>query len=127
MTSTFPTLQLTAGSTYPDWFIQILTADGLPVDLTNATAARIRVGPVDGGALLITDAACAIAVGAYTMIDGTTLTVARTDGYVIYSPAAPDVATPGAFKGHVHIDFPGPAKLIAPGYGAFYLNVQTAI
>lgn len=127
MTTTYPTLQITKGSTFPAWFIQVLTADGLPVDLTDATAARIRVGPVEGGALLITDAACTFAVGAYTMIDGTVLTLARTDGYVIYSPAAPDVATAGAFKGQVHVDFPGPKTLIAPGYGAFYLNVQDAI
>lgn len=91
------TLAIRVGTTAVIWLYKILDDDGDPVDLTNATQPKVALRLRGGAVRKIDDADGFIASGSYTMLDGSVVSFAPTDGVIGYLPQAGDVDTAGTY------------------------------
>lgn len=107
------------------WALQALDGLGEPVDLTDATSVLFSMRLRSTGVVTISDKPGEVAVGTYTLPDGSIQTFAATDGVLIYRPVQGngDADNDGLFEGLFKYSLPaGPVG--EPGLGYLNINIQ---
>lgn len=116
-----------AGSVGIPLFIQLTDQFGRAVDLTDATSASVSLRARGSTGAADVDASAAdIAVGEYDVPGRGTVTLAKTDGVVVWQPVEAEIGNVETFDGLVRVVFPTDKTLIAPDEGMFTLIVSEA-
>lgn len=122
-----PGIYITQGSYGEAWAIQILDGLGQPVDLTDATGILFSMRLRSSGVVHISDQPAEVAIGTYTLPDGSVQTFAATDGVLVYRPksADGDADVAGAFEAMFRYSLPT-GSVGKPGLGYLNIHIQAA-
>lgn len=121
-----PAIHTVQGSYGRAWAYQFLTESGQPQDLTDATGATFSMRLRGASARKVADQAAVIASGTYTLLDGSIVTYAKTDGVVLYQPGSGDVDTDGLYDGQFTTTMPA-GPVIGPPPGELEIHIAAAI
>lgn len=90
-------IDIIRGTTALTFLVQIVDADGDPVDLTGASNITFSMRERGAAARKVDDVAAFVASGTYTFPDGSTATYTPADGVLGYAPTDQDVDTAGLY------------------------------
>lgn len=90
-------IDIIRGTTALTFLVQIVDADGDPVDLTGASSITFSMRERGAAVRKVDDVAAFVANGTYTFPDGSTATYTPADGVLGYAPTDQDVDTAGLY------------------------------